>query len=110
MTAVSLYRAALLDYTGDPAAAAQHARYVEDGALAVSGGKVVRAGDYAALAPLCPAATLVDYRGALILPGFIDTHVHYAQTEAIAAYGRQVETVLQGVFSAEALHAGVAAQ
>jgi guanine deaminase len=103
MSAVSLYRAALLDYTGDPSAAPHHTRYIADGALAVSAGKLLRAGEYAALAPLFPGATVVDYRGNLILPGFVDTHVHYAQTEAIAAYGRQLLQWLESyVFPAEA--------
>src|SRR5262249_53989030 len=31
MSAVSLYRANLLDYTGDPSAASYHTRYIEDG-------------------------------------------------------------------------------
>jgi guanine deaminase len=31
-----------------------------------------------------------DYRGKLIMPGFIDTHVHYPQIDMIAAYGEQL--------------------
>ena len=33
---------------------------------------------------------VTDYRGRLILPGFIDTHVHYPQTDMIASYGEQL--------------------
>ena len=44
-----------------------------------------------ALLPTLPAdATVVDYRGKLIVPGFVDTHVHYPQTDMIAAYGEQL--------------------
>jgi len=31
-----------------------------------------------------------DYRDKLIMPGFIDTHVHYPQVDMIAAYGEQL--------------------
>jgi guanine deaminase len=58
---------------------------------------VVRDGQVAALGPATeilatvPAAVVVtDYRGKLILPGFVDTHVHYAQTDIIASYGAQL--------------------
>ena len=31
-----------------------------------------------------------DYRDKLVMPGFIDTHVHYPQIDMIAAYGEQL--------------------
>lgn len=38
-----------------------------------------------------PAKTeLVDLRGHLVVPGFIDTHVHYPQVDVIASYGTQL--------------------
>ena len=33
---------------------------------------------------------LYDYSGRLVMPGFIDTHCHYPQTEMIASYGLQL--------------------
>ena len=49
-------------------------------------GKIVAAGDYAQLqATLPPGTHIVDYRGKLIVPGFIDTHLHFPQTEMIAS-------------------------
>ncbi len=32
----------------------------------------------------------VRYLGGVIMPGFVDTHVHFAQTEIIGAYGEQL--------------------
>lgn len=31
-----------------------------------------------------------DYRGKLIVPGFVDTHIHYPQSEMVGAYGEQL--------------------
>jgi guanine deaminase len=32
----------------------------------------------------------LDLRGQLLLPGFVDAHVHYPQTEMIGAFGEQL--------------------
>ena len=37
-----------------------------------------------------PALTVIDHGARLILPGFIDTHIHYPQTDVIAAGGRNL--------------------
>ena len=80
------YRASLLHFHANPAFAEHAYSWHEDGLLLVDGDKIHAAGDYAALAPTLPAdATLVDYRGKLIVPGFIDTHLHYPQTDMIAS-------------------------
>jgi guanine deaminase len=80
------YRASLLYFHADPAFAEHAYTWHEDGLLLVEGGKVKAAGDYAALAPaLPPDAVVNDYRGHLITPGFIDTHLHFPQTDMIAS-------------------------
>ncbi|MEC7119678.1 MAG: guanine deaminase, partial [Pseudomonadota bacterium] len=33
---------------------------------------------------------MIDYRGKLIMPAFIDTHCHYPQSKVIGSYGRQL--------------------
>lgn len=33
---------------------------------------------------------IIHYSERLIIPGFVDTHVHYPQTEIIASYGEQL--------------------
>jgi guanine deaminase len=97
------YRAHLLDYTDSPLAGAEHVRFVEDGLLVVQGGRVAAAGEYEPLARAFPDAAIQDFRGKLILPGFIDAHVHYAQTQLIASYGRQLLEWLESyVFPEEA--------
>ncbi|CDG85041.1 guanine deaminase [Janthinobacterium agaricidamnosum] len=81
------YRASLLHFHADPAFSEQQAHdWLEDGLLIVEDGKIRAAGDYAALHGSLPPGTNVhDYRGKVIMPGFIDTHVHFPQTDMIAS-------------------------
>jgi guanine deaminase len=80
------YRASVLHFHADPAFHEQSMHWHEDGLLVVDGDKIHAAGDYAALAPALPPGTPVhDYRGKLIMPGFIDTHLHFPQTDMIAS-------------------------
>ena len=83
---VQAYRASLLHFHADPALDPHAHAWHEDGLLVVADGKVAAAGDYAALAPtLAPHVIVQDYRGKLIVPGFIDTHLHFPQTDMIAS-------------------------
>ncbi|RJF96747.1 guanine deaminase [Noviherbaspirillum cavernae] len=80
------YRASLLHFTDDPAHAEHAHRWHEDGLLIVGDGRIVAAGDYAQLQSTLPPHTpLHEHRGKIILPGFIDTHIHYPQTDIIAS-------------------------
>lgn len=80
------YRASLLHFTADPAFHDNAYAWHEDGLLIVNDGRIQAAGEYAQLkAGLPPGAQVHDYRGKLIVPGFIDTHIHYPQTDMIAS-------------------------
>lgn len=59
-------------------------RYFEDGAVTIADGKVIAVGDYATVQ--ASGAEVIDHRPNLILPGFIDTHLHYVQSQMIASY------------------------
>jgi len=83
---VQAYRASLLHFRNDPAFDDDATLWHTDGLLIVAAGKVVAAGDYSKLAGTLPADCAVhDYRGKIIAPGFIDTHVHYPQTDIIGS-------------------------
>jgi len=84
-------RASFFDFTGVAKTAeeiADRARYIEDGVLLLEAGRIVGLHTWDAR-PQLPDEVL-DLRGKLIVPGFIDTHIHYPQTEMIGAYGEQL--------------------
>ncbi len=61
-----------------------------DGLVIVRDGLVEAVGPASELLKSVPAGKVVDYSGHLIVPGFIDTHVHYVQTGMVASYGAQL--------------------
>src|SRR5471032_2490990 len=80
------YRAQLLTFRDDPALSDDNAVYETDGLLLVEDGRVVAADAYAALRnAIAPDAIVKDLRDKLIVPGFIDSHIHYPQTDIIGS-------------------------
>jgi guanine deaminase len=90
-------RGRLLSFMDSPRSAGVAAySYIEDGALKVEGGRIVEVGDALDVLAHAPAdAVIDDYRGRLVLPGFIDSHIHYPQTRVVASYGAQLLEWLQ---------------
>jgi guanine deaminase len=83
---VQAYRASLLYFHADPAFSENAYSWFEDGLLVVEDGRVKAAGDHAQLVSTLPDGVVPhDYRGQIITPGFIDTHLHYPQTDMIAS-------------------------
>ena len=66
-------------------------RYVEDGLLITQAGKIQWFGTWEAGQKYLPQDIEVQhYPEQLIVPGFIDTHIHFPQTEMVGAYGEQL--------------------
>jgi len=67
-------------------------RYEPDALIVIRDGRITDFGSYDSIRGQLPDALPVTRYGAdtLILPGFVDTHVHYPQTQMIAAPGRQL--------------------
>ena len=87
------YRASLLHCIADPGEGADPSalEYFEDGLLIVENGVVAEAGDAATLMPqLSDDVAVTDFSGKIIVPGFIDCHVHFPQLDIIASYGEQL--------------------
>ncbi|MBW4580449.1 MAG: guanine deaminase [Tildeniella nuda ZEHNDER 1965/U140] len=86
------FRGAFLDFIDDPfyVSEADSVRYFSDGLLILENGKVKALGTYDSLHQTYADVPVMTYPDRLILPGFIDTHIHFPQTEMIAAYGEQL--------------------
>jgi guanine deaminase len=66
-------------------------RYEEDGGVLIDGGKIVAAGTYPVVERQAGSGVkAIDHRPHLILPGFIDAHIHVPQMQIIASYGAEL--------------------
>jgi guanine deaminase len=85
----ALHRARLAHVPDDPFVLGGAAlRVVADGGLAVDAtGAILAAGPFDAVVAAHPRLPVVEHRGAWILPGMVDLHVHFPQTRVIAARG-----------------------
>ncbi|MDV2994115.1 MAG: Guanine deaminase [Chroococcidiopsis sp. SAG 2025] len=96
MSSLKAFRSSFLDFIADPfyISELESARYIPDGLLVLEDGKIKEIGTYDSLQHKYPEISITAYPGMLIVPGFIDTHVHFPQLEIIAAYGEQLLTWL----------------
>ncbi|RBW49380.1 guanine deaminase [Marinobacter sp. F3R11] len=90
-----VHRGALLHFLDNPGnnpePSPNSMEYFEDGVLVVHQGKVLAAGAASEWLPRLPASTQVTcWPHGLIVPGFIDTHVHMPQLGVMASYGTQL--------------------
>ena len=77
--------------------------FIENGSVAVEGKLIKEAGDTAALRTKYPDAEYIDAKGKLVMPGFINAHMHYYSTFArgISLGGKPATTfgeVLSGLW------------
>jgi len=87
------YRASLLHCLADPGESSESSalEYFEDGLLLVEDGRIVEAGDARQLqTQLADDVPVTEFPGKIIVPGFIDCHVHFPQLDIIASYGEQL--------------------
>ncbi len=67
--------------------------YFEDGLLVLKDGYIDSVGDAKSQLKTLPEnenIVITEHPNSLIVPGFIDTHVHFPQCEVIASYGKQL--------------------
>lgn len=84
---MTIYRANVLDTPDDPFAGGG-LRADTDIALRVVDGRIAARGAFSAIQTDAPDDEVVDLRHGVLLPGFIDTHVHYPQVRAIGGLGK----------------------
>lgn len=89
---IKAFRGAFLDFVEDPFYVPEtgSVRYIPDGLLVIEDGIVKAFGAYDRLKEQFSDIPASEYPGMLLMPGFIDMHVHFSQTGMIAAYGKQL--------------------
>lgn len=94
---MTLFRATVLDVPRDPftTPAADALRAESDGGVLVVDGVVADRGTFADVRDRHPDAPVEHLRDGLLLPGFVDTHVHYPQLRAIGGLGMPLLDWLQ---------------
>lgn len=96
-------RASFLHFRDDPDHDGDAPEYLEDGLMILKQGRIqmlVEAEDWIDLLP--DGSALYDYHGRLVIPGFIDCHTHYPQSEMIASHGlRLLDWLEKYTFPAE---------
>ncbi|OZA84809.1 MAG: guanine deaminase, partial [Azorhizobium sp. 39-67-5] len=90
---------ALFDFVDDPwkhvGREWEAARFEPDGLLVIEDGIIKDRGPRAALEPRYPGLEITHIKDRLIVPGFIDGHIHVPQTRVLGAYGEQLLPWLQ---------------
>jgi guanine deaminase len=59
-----------------------------DGGLLIRDGRIAASGDFETIRAANPDATTTDLRGGFLLPGLIDTHIHFPQLRVLGGLGR----------------------
>ncbi|MBU3003570.1 guanine deaminase [Paraglaciecola arctica] len=90
MNTAQAYRASILHFPEKSDCPKQQYQFIEDGLLVTRNDKIEFIGEYKNHINQYPEAKLYDYSGKLLLPGFIDSHLHFPQTEMIASFGEQL--------------------
>ena len=92
-------RGAFFDFIDDPWKYVGHeqdsARFFRDGLLVVKNGVIEDFGTFNDVVRRHPDLPVTHLPGRLILPGFIDGHIHFPQVRVLGAYGAQLLDWLQ---------------
>jgi guanine deaminase len=92
------HRGAILHFRSDPGTHddRESFEFFDDGLLVTADGQVASIGPARELLSALPTdARVVEHRDSLLMPGFVDTHIHYPQTDIIGTGGRQLLDWLQ---------------
>jgi guanine deaminase len=86
------YRASIFHLLGEPPAEdfAASAQHFEDGVLVIEDGHVAELGAWDEVAPRLGGVAVENFADGLIVPGFVDSHVHYPQVDIVASRGGQL--------------------
>ena len=99
-------RGTFFDFVDDPwkhvGSERDSARFYKDGLLVIEEGRIKAFGDYAETIGGFEGLEITHITDRIIMPGFIDGHVHVPQTRVLGAYGEQLlPWLLNSVFPEE---------
>ncbi|RZT15083.1 guanine deaminase [Kribbella sp. VKM Ac-2569] len=83
---MTLYRGTFIDTPENPFDGGG-LRVDSDAGLLVEDGMIVARGPFVEIRQAHPAEQVVDLRDGVVLPGFVDTHVHFPQIRAVGGLG-----------------------
>ncbi|HKM49911.1 MAG TPA: guanine deaminase [Candidatus Bathyarchaeia archaeon] len=106
MTNVVAIRGAFFDFIDDPwkhvGQEEKSARFHADGMLVVEDGIIKAFGPYDQVSKKYPSLSITHIKERLILPGFVDGHIHVPQTRVLGAFGQQLlPWLIQWIFPEE---------
>jgi guanine deaminase len=87
---VQIVRADVMHTPRDPFREEGALEAFDDGAVAFEDGRILATGSFAQLRREHPEAPVLDHSGAILLPGLVDTHVHYPQLGVVGAMGLEL--------------------
>jgi len=89
---ITILRGRVLSFVSEPQSPDDDTSYFyhEDGAVVLCDGLIKACGDYSSVAAEYPSAKIVDHRPNLVVPGFIDTHLHFPQMQVIGSFGTKL--------------------
>ena len=83
--AIKAYRSSILHFKSEG-----EAEFFDDGILVVENDKIKQVGNAEDLKASLINVDIQQYDNKILMPGFIDTHIHYPQVDVIASYGEQL--------------------
>ena len=106
MANLSAIRGSFFDFIDDPwkyvGQEQKAARFYADGLLVTENGKIIAFGPFDKISPQYPGVKTTHIKNRLILPGFVDGHIHMPQTRVLGLYGEQLlGWLLEGIFPEE---------
>ncbi len=109
MPGTTILRARVAHTPRDPFTTSDALETFDDGAVAFADGTIIATGPHDAVAEAHPGAEIIDRRDCVLIPGMVDTHVHYPQIPVIGAMGLELlEWLAQRTLPEEAKMADVA--
>jgi len=87
MSASELLRATIFHTPADAFSTPDALHAHADGGVLIRDGRIVATGDYGSVRALDRDAVTTDWRGGFVIPGLIDTHIHFPQVRIIGHLG-----------------------